>query len=58
MWSTNGRDLLFWRDASLWLLNTKTDAMRRVVGPFPARPTLTSFYGHVSWRDLISWHRP
>jgi Tol biopolymer transport system component len=58
MWSTNGRDLLFWRDASLWLLNTKTDAVRRVVGPFPARPTLTSFYGHVSWRDLISWHRP
>lgn len=58
MWSTNGRDLLFWRDASLWLFNTKTDAVRRVVGPFPARSTLTSFYGHVSWRDLISWHRP
>jgi len=58
MWSTTGGDLLFWRDESIWLLNRKTDVVMKIVGPFPAKLTPSNFYGHVSWRDLISWHRP
>lgn len=56
-WSSDGRHVLFVRDNALWLIDVRGGAPVRVLGPFPGKPDLFGFYGHVLWTMQWGWNR-